>query len=218
MFGHIENDYEDYLGTGQPLKTEDDMKAVVARYLFRAVGDWFIGGQGNAANYQVLGATPEDDLVLETLGVRGFKSAALGAVLMHDSRDSEDMPTTGWFLNVNNLAYREALGGSSSFDAYRVDLRTFWKHGGGHVLAVRQYNWLTQRCPIRCAGDRDPSRLQVRSVPLAEHVLARSRGTRVVQPAVGRDAVCWRGRVYTARRPSHSNAAPIQPSGPACTS
>jgi len=147
VFGHIENDYEDYLGTGQPLQTDDDMKAVVSRYLYRAKGDWFIGAQGTAANYQVLGATPEDDLVLETLGVRGFESAALGAVLMHDSRDSEDMPTTGWFLNINNLAYREALGGASSFDAYRVDLRTFWKHGGGHVLALRQYNWLTSDAP-----------------------------------------------------------------------
>jgi hypothetical protein len=126
-FGHIENDYED-LGTGQPLKTEDDLKAVAARYLFRATGDWYIGTQGSAANYQVLGATAEDDLMLETLGIRRFDSTAVGALLMDDSRDNEDMPTTGWFLNVNSLAYREALGGSSSFDAYRLDLRTFWKH------------------------------------------------------------------------------------------
>ena len=56
-FGQIKNDYEDYLGTGQPLKTDDDLKALAARYLFRATGDWFIGGQGSAANYQVLGAT-----------------------------------------------------------------------------------------------------------------------------------------------------------------
>ena len=83
-------------------------------------GDWFIGAQGSAANYQVLGASPEDDLILETLGVRGFKSAALGAVVMHDSRDNEDMPTTGWLLNVNNLAYREGLGGSSSFDVAQI--------------------------------------------------------------------------------------------------
>src|SRR4051794_34680995 len=74
-FGHVENDYADYLGTGQPLQTDDDLKAIAARYLFRVAGDWFIGGQGNAANYQVLGSTPEDDLVLETLGVRGFDSA-----------------------------------------------------------------------------------------------------------------------------------------------
>src|SRR6476661_10098686 len=146
-FGLIKNDYDDYLGTGQPLKTDDDLKAVAGRYLFRAKGDWFIGAQGSAANYQVLGATAEDDLVLETLGVRGFKSAGLGASLMHDSRDNEDMPTAGWLLNVNNLAYREALGGAESFDAYRVDLKTFWKHGGGHVLAVRQYNWLTSDAP-----------------------------------------------------------------------
>jgi hypothetical protein len=58
------------LGTGQPLKTEDDVKALAGRYLFRATGDWFIGAQGSAANYQVLGATAEDGLVLETLGVR----------------------------------------------------------------------------------------------------------------------------------------------------
>jgi len=147
LFGQIENDYEDYLGTGQPLMTEDDLKALAARYLFRATGDWFIGAPGNAANYQVLGVTAEDDLALETLGVRGFNSAAVGAVLMHDSRDNEDMPTTGWLLNVNNLAYREALGGAESFDAYRVDLRTFWKHGGSHVLAVRQLNWLTNDAP-----------------------------------------------------------------------
>ena len=147
VLGHIKNDYEDYLGTGQPLKTDDDLKSVAARYLFRVNGDWFIGAQGNAANYQVFGATVEDDLVLETLGVRGFKSAAIGASIMHDSRDSEDMPLKGWLLNVNNLAYREALGGASSFDALRADFRSFWKHGGGHVLAVRQYNWLTSDAP-----------------------------------------------------------------------
>ena len=146
-FGSIKNDYEDYLGTGQPLQTDDQIKSVAGRYVYRVGGDWFAGAQGNAANYQILGATPEDDLVLETLGVRGFKSAALGAVIMHDSRDSLDMPTGGWYTNVNNLAYREALGGESSFDAYRADLRLFVRHGGRHVLAFRQYNWLTHDAP-----------------------------------------------------------------------
>jgi hypothetical protein len=146
-FGTIKNDYEDYLGTGQPLKTNDDLKSAAARYLYRVRGDWFVGAQGNAANYQVLGATPEDDLVLETLGVRGFKSAALGAAVLHDSRDSLDMPTGGWYANLNNLAYREALGGENSFDAYRADVRIFVPHGGKHVLAFRQFNWLTHDAP-----------------------------------------------------------------------
>jgi len=151
-FGLIKNDYDDYLGTGQPLQTDDDLKALAGRYLFRVKGDWFIGGQGSAANYQVLGATAEDDLALEALGIRGFESAGVGVTLMHDSRDNEDMPTAGWFLNVNNIAYREVLGGAESFDAYRIDLKTFWKHGGGHVLAVRQYNWLTSDAPSAAQG------------------------------------------------------------------
>ena len=102
-FGYIKNDYEDYLGTGQPLQTNDDLKAVAARYLYRVTGDWFIGAQGNVANYQVLGESAEDDLVLETLGIRGFKSAALGAVAMFDSRDNPDMPTRGLYLNAEQL-------------------------------------------------------------------------------------------------------------------
>lgn len=152
VFGQIKNDYDDYLGTGQPLKTEDNLKAFASRYLFRATGNWLVGAQGSAANYQVLGATPEDSFVLETLGVRGFASAAVGAVLMHDSRDNEDMPTRGVFVNANNLAYREALGGASSFDAYRLDLRMFWSHGNGHVLALRQYNWVTSNAPSAAQG------------------------------------------------------------------
>jgi len=49
-FGHIKNNYDDYLGNGQPLRTDADLRAVAGRYLFRAKGDWFVGAQGNAAN------------------------------------------------------------------------------------------------------------------------------------------------------------------------
>ena len=145
--GFIKNDYDDYLGSGKPLKTNDDLKFLAGRYLYRLKGNWFVGAQGTSANYQVLGESAQDDLVLETLGVQGFESAALGGVVLHDSRDNEDMPRRGWYLNLNNLAYREGLGGETSFDAYRADLRGFWQHGGGHVLAFRQYNWLTSDAP-----------------------------------------------------------------------
>ena len=145
--GYIKNNYDDYLGTGQPLQTNDDLQAVIARYLYRVHGPWFLGAQGTAANYQVLGETTEDELVLETLGVQPISAAALGAVVMHDSRDSQDMPTRGWYLNMNNLAYREGFGGSSSFDAYRADIRAYWSHGR-HVLAGRQLNWFSVNAPL----------------------------------------------------------------------
>jgi len=85
--------------------------------------------------------------MLDTLGVIGFKSVGIGAVAMHDSRDNEDMPTRGWFLNFNNLAYRESLGGEATFDTYRVDFRTVWPQRGRHLMAFRQNNWLTHDAP-----------------------------------------------------------------------
>ncbi len=45
-FGLIKNDYQDYLGTGQPLQTNDDLRAFVGRYLYRAAGSWFLGAEG----------------------------------------------------------------------------------------------------------------------------------------------------------------------------
>lgn len=95
----------------------------------------------------MFGDSEADDLTLDTLGVVGFKSAGVGAVMMHDSRDNQDMPTRGWFANLNNVAYREWLGGDDSFDVYRLDTRAFWQHGKGHVLAVRQFNQFTVDAP-----------------------------------------------------------------------
>ena len=77
---------------------------------------------------------------------------------MHDSRDNEDMPTSKAGSIVNNLAYiKEALGGDAC-PVRIAELRGFWKHGGRHVLALRQYNWLTSDASRR-GGDGDPSRL-----------------------------------------------------------
>jgi len=146
-FGLIKNDYDDYLGTGQPLKTNDDLRAFAFRYLYRFFGNWFVGGQTSVANYQVLGESDIDDTAIETLGVAGFNSAGIGAVLMHDSRDNQDMPTRGWLMNLNNVAYREWLGGDDTFDVYRADFRAFWTHGKQHVLAGRQNNQFTIDAP-----------------------------------------------------------------------
>jgi hypothetical protein len=95
----------------------------------------------------VFGDSEADDLTLETLGVAGFESAGLGAVMMYDSRDYLDMPTRGWFANLNNVAYRDWLGGDDSFDVYRLDVRAFFGHGDRYVTAVRQFNQFTDDAP-----------------------------------------------------------------------
>jgi hypothetical protein len=145
--GNIKNDYDDFLGTGAPLKSSDELRAVVSRYLYRFAGDWFGGAQAVFTNYSVVGEQSFDEQVLEILGVQGFKSGGIGVNAYHDSRDNENSPSGGWLLNANNIAYRDWLGGAENFDVYRTDFRGFAGHGDGHVLAVRQLNQWTVDAP-----------------------------------------------------------------------
>ena len=80
--GRIKNDYDDYLGTGMPLKSEDNIRAVLARYLYRFKGDWFVGGQSVVTNYHIVGQTALDDDVLNTFGLTGFESGGVGLVVL----------------------------------------------------------------------------------------------------------------------------------------
>ena len=72
--------------------------------------------------------------------MKGFESVGIGAVVMHDSRDNDNSPSLGWVLNMDNIAYRKSIGGSDTFDVYRLDYKGFWEHGNGNVFAVRQNN------------------------------------------------------------------------------
>lgn len=145
--GNIRNDYDDFLGTGAPLKSNDELRALFSRYMYRFWGDWFVGGQIIATNYAMIGDSALDDQVLTVLGLTGFRSAGLGAVVYHDSRDSETMPTKGYYVNGNNVAYREWLAGENNFDVYRLDGRFYIPEGDGHVLALRQFNQFTVDAP-----------------------------------------------------------------------
>jgi hypothetical protein len=145
--GLIKNDYDNFLGSGVPLKSEDNIRSFVGRYLYRVKNDWFVGAQAIATNYQMVGQTALDDDLLGLLGLTGFKAGGVGAVLYHDSRDLQDAPKRGWLFNFNTIAYRQGIEGSNDFDVYRADYRHFWSHGSGHVLALRQSNQWTVDAP-----------------------------------------------------------------------
>ena len=158
IVGKIKNDYDDFLGSGMPLKSEDNIRAFLTRYLYRVKRDWFVGGQVVVTNYQIVGQSDLDDNALDTLGLTGFKSGGVGLALYHDSRDVQDKPSKGWLLNTNNVVYRESIAGSNDFEVYRLDYRGFWPHGGGNVFGVRQNNQWTvdaprsANAPIRLRG------------------------------------------------------------------
>ena len=145
--GLIRNDYDDFLGTGVPLKSEDHIRAFGLRYLLRLKDDWFVGAQVLATNYQIVGQTAMDDDLIAFLGLTGFEARGVGLVGQHDSRDRTDSPRQGWVLNFNNVAYRPKAEGADDFSVYRLDYRHFWSHGEGHVLALRQNNQWTRDAP-----------------------------------------------------------------------
>ena len=149
IYGYIKNDYADYLGTGVPLQSNSEVKGLIARYTRRVTGNWFAGVQGLYQNFGIGGETAFDDAVLDMLGAVPYRSGGLGLVGQYDSRDSENMPSQGWLVTLNNMAYREGLGADSDFDVVRADFRYFWSHGNRHVLAVRQLNHFTSDAPTQ---------------------------------------------------------------------
>jgi hypothetical protein len=145
--GKIKNDYDDFLGTGMPLKSDDDLRFFAVRYQYRIWGDWFIGAQAVNTNYEMLGQTAIDDEILQTLGLTKLTAGGIGANVNLDSRDSEYSPHKGWLINVNNIAYRDWIAGNENYDTYRADVRYYWGHGNDNVLAIRQNNQWTSDAP-----------------------------------------------------------------------
>jgi hypothetical protein len=148
-FGNIKNDYDNYLGTGVPLRNNAELKSFIGRYLYRVYDSWFIGVQGIYQNFTIAGDTAFDELLLDILGIAPYKSGGLGLVVYHDSRDNDFKPSKGWVVSLNNVAYRESLGGVQDFDVYRADFRHYIPFGDGNVLAFRQLNHLTQDAPTQ---------------------------------------------------------------------
>lgn len=121
----INNEYDDFLGTGQSAETQDSVHAVGFRYLHQlGDSDWLAGFQGLSTNYAV-GADGYIDGLLTIIGLSGFDATGLGLVLQHDTMDHQRDPTDGHLLTLHNMAYREGLGGETSFDVIYSDLRWY---------------------------------------------------------------------------------------------
>jgi hypothetical protein len=137
MHGDVNNEYADYLGTGYEVKTKDDIYAVFARYSYRIKNDWFIGGQALSTDYAISGSDWFSQQFVQSIGLTGFNSNGIGLVVEKDSRDNQFSPSNGWLVNLNNVAYREKLGGDYSFDAYSFSAAKYFGHGRNKVLASR---------------------------------------------------------------------------------
>ena len=152
----INNEYDDFLGTGQTAETQDSVHAVGFRYL-QQIGksDWLAGVQGLSTNYAV-GAEGYIDGLLNIIGLSGFDATGLGFVVQHDTVDSQRDPTNGHLHTLRNMAYRESLGGEASFDVVFSDFRwyrsldkfTIGQSGRPPVFALQMKGRFTEDAPL----------------------------------------------------------------------
>lgn len=145
--GNIKNDYSDYLGSGLPASTTDEMKAFFVRYTQEWLPNWFFGGQMMYSNYTIVGDTVELEEILQLKGLTGFDSGGIGLVAMFDDRDNQNSPSSGTRFVAHNIAHREAFGGDVDFDTYNMDFRQYFPHGKGNVFAYHVYGRWSDDAP-----------------------------------------------------------------------
>lgn len=146
--GKIKNDYEDFQGTGLPVSTTDNAKAFYLKYLHEILSHWYLGVQGVYTNYMIVPNDHRLERLMELGGLTGVDSGALGLVVMYDTRDNQNAPSSGVRLSIDNFAYREAFGGKQNFDLLNVDFRQYLPHGDGHVLAYHASGRWTWDAPV----------------------------------------------------------------------
>lgn len=145
--GNIKNDYTDFLGTGLPASTTDDLGIFVVKYLHQIKGEWFAGIQAANTNYTLSGDDDFSQAILDKVGLVGFDSVGVGIAVQYDSRDNQNSPTSGHSIEFNNLAYRKTFGGNNSFDTYNFHAKSFFAHGEQNVLALRLTGRWTSNAP-----------------------------------------------------------------------
>ena len=152
----INNEYDDFLGTGQTVETQDNVQTFGFRYLHQVrPGGWFAGIQGISTNYAV-GADGILDGMLNQIGLSGFDAAGLGLVFQHDTMNNQRDPSAGHLHTLHNFAYRESLGGETSFDVGYADLRWYrsierfsvGKSGRSPVIAIQLKGRFTADAPL----------------------------------------------------------------------
>ena len=145
--GRIQNDYNDFLGSGISAQTTDKLKASFLRYSHEVSDNWYLGAQYISTNYTI-GAEDILKLVLDLIGLTGFNSKGIGIVAEYDTRDNERNAKKGNYFQFHNIAYRESLGGDVSFDVYNLSYSQYISHGSGHVFAWQTKGRWTEDAPI----------------------------------------------------------------------
>lgn len=145
--GKVNNDYQDFLGSGLPAQTTDNVKAFATRYTHAVGAEWFVGVQFLSTNY-VIEAEGLVEQHLDSIGLTGVESAGAGLVIGYDSRNNQRNATDGRYFLFHNNAYRESFGGEENFDAYSGEFADYRQLSERYVLATQIKGRWTDDAPI----------------------------------------------------------------------
>ncbi len=133
----VQNEYQDYLGTGTTVLTTDEATLKFIRYLHRVSDShWFLGAQAVNTDYNILGKNQSSQAVLDLFGIDGFKGTALGLVVERDSRDSVNNPSSGSFFQVTDTEYLKSLNDDLEFGVWQAKYSSFNLVTDRHLLAM----------------------------------------------------------------------------------
>jgi len=140
--GKVTNDYLDFLGTGQEVRSEETLRGYFLRYQHRLRGDWYAGVQALYSNYDVEGNDPSSAQILDLAGLAGEVSAGAGLIVSYDSRDNSSNPSRGSLLQVHNFAFRDGFGSDNDFDVVTGELKSYWlTHDKNVVVLHAKWRW-----------------------------------------------------------------------------
>ena len=86
--GRVNNDYEDFLGTGLSVSTTDNVDIVGFRYYKLYKNNWYLGFQLAALNYTINANDAQSEAIIDLVGLTGQKSRAVGLAVNYDTRDN----------------------------------------------------------------------------------------------------------------------------------
>jgi hypothetical protein len=135
--GRIKNDYEDFLGTGLRIRTNEKIDAIAARYQHRVAPSWYVGAQFVRGNYDVSGADELSEQALQDLALNGARSVGIGAVTTFDTRSNVNNPATGMYAQLSTFSYRKGLGSDDAYDKLQGDWRWYKSVRPHNVLVLR---------------------------------------------------------------------------------
>ena len=145
--GKVTNDYLDFLGSGQEVRSDENLHAYFMRYQHEVFPHWFMGVQGLYSNYGVDGTDPTSEQALDQAGLAGVVSSGLGLIVTYDTRNNTNNPTSGMVAQLHNLAFRDGLGSDVDFDVQTAQLQWYYPTSENNTVVVHAKSRWTQDAP-----------------------------------------------------------------------